>query len=178
MTFLDDLHAAQTAPRNYADVPLLINGTLHTMRIRRMDGFDWTAETDLHPMRPGVGIDMKYGYNFRTLTKSAAPQSAVLVVDDDEVAISDDEWEVFFTPGTLSGRDFAALTDAIWALNVRHPELAVEAAKKKLSRTRRSPRPSPRPGAGSPPPVRLGASRVHRTPLRRGRPPRRLHHHP
>lgn len=138
MAFLDDLRAAQAAPRNYADVPLLINGSLHTMRIRRMDGFDWTAETDRHPMRPGVAIDMKYGYNFRTLTKAAAPQSAVRVVDDEEVDISDDEWEVFFTPGTLSGRDFAALTDAIWALNVRHPELAIEAAKKALTNSPKS----------------------------------------
>jgi hypothetical protein len=138
MTFLDDLRAAQSAPRNYADIPLLINGALHTLRVRRMDGFDWTAETDRHPMRPGVGIDMKYGYNFRTLTKSAAPQSAVLVVDGEEVPVSEDEWEVFFAPGTLSGRDFSALTDAIWALNVRHPELAVEAAKKALTNSPKS----------------------------------------
>jgi hypothetical protein len=138
MTFLDDLRAAQTAPRNYAEIPLLVNGTLHTMRVYRMDGFDWTAETDRHPMRPGVRIDEKYGYNFRTLTKSAAPQCAVLIVDHEERPVTEDEWEVFFAKGTLSGRDFAALTDAIWALNVRHPELAVEAAKKALTNSPKS----------------------------------------
>lgn len=138
MSFLDDLKAAQNAPRIYADVPVMFNGHLHILRFRQMDGLDWTAETDRHPMRPGIAIDMKYGYNFRALTKTAAPASGVRVEDEVEHVVTEEEWEHIFSPGVLTGRYFAAITDAIWALNVRSPELAVEAAKKALTNSPKS----------------------------------------
>lgn len=146
-TFEEDLAAAQAPEDNHIDVLVLINSNPYLLRFRPMDGMEWAAETDLHPPRPNVAIDRAYGYNIRSLTKGAAPQSGVLVVDGEERKLRVDppvqrkrgekapervdEWGALFK--ALSGHDFKRITDAIWSLNEYLPEKAVEAAGKALA---------------------------------------------
>lgn len=143
-SFEDDLAAAQTPEDEYTDVLVLINKKPHTLRFRPMDGLAWAAETDRHVPRPGVLIDTRYGYNIRTLTKGAAPQCGVRVVDgeehelrvdpfdpDDPKAVRVNEWDQLFK--ALSGHDFKRITDAIWLLNEYGPQEAVKAAGKELA---------------------------------------------
>jgi hypothetical protein len=148
MSFDDDLAAAQTPEDKHKDVLVLINKKPYTLRFRPMDGLEWAAETDLHPARPGVLIDSHYGYNLRTLTRAAAARSGVLVVDGEERTLRVDpvvvqlpgmpkpparvdEWDSIFR--AISGHEFQRITDAIWALNERDPQQAVEAAGKALA---------------------------------------------
>lgn len=143
-SFEDDLAAAQTPEDEYVDVRVLINKKPHTLRFRAMDGLAWAAETDRHIPRPGVLIDSKYGYNIRTLTKGAAVQSGVLLVDGEERPLRVDpfdpenptadrvnEWEALFK--VVTGHDFKRITDAIWFLNEYGPQQAIEAAGKELA---------------------------------------------
>jgi hypothetical protein len=146
-TFEEDLAAAQAPSDDHIDVLVLINSKPHLFRFRQMDGMAWAAETDRHPPRPNVAVDAAYGYNIRSLTKGAAPQCGVLVVDGEErklrvdppvkpkrgekVTKRVDQWEQVFQ--ALSGHDFKRITDAIWSLNEYLPEKAVKAAGKALA---------------------------------------------
>lgn len=145
MGFSEDLTAAQNPEQDeHIDVDVLVKGTLYTLRFRPMDGMDWSAETDRHPARPGVLIDTRYGYNLRSLVKAAAPQSGVLVVDDEERKLRVDpivtvprgqrppkrvdEWADLFK--VITGHEFQRISDAIWALNEYMPQKRIEAAGK------------------------------------------------
>jgi hypothetical protein len=143
-TFEEDLAAAQAPEDEYVDVLVLVNKKPHTLRFRPMDGLAWAAETDRHAPRPGVLIDTKYGYNIRTLTKGAAEQSGVRVVDGEERPLRVDpfdpehptaervnEWESLFK--AVSGHDFKRITNAVWFLNEYEPQEAVKAAGKELA---------------------------------------------
>ncbi|UWD83659.1 hypothetical protein NY057_05285 [Curtobacterium flaccumfaciens] len=143
-TFEEDLAAAQAPEDEYADVPVLINKKLHTLRFRPMDGLAWAAETDRHPPRPNVAIDGKYGYNIRSLTKGAAPQCGVLVIDGEEHQLQVDpfdpehptaervnQWEQLFK--AISGYEFKRITDVIWFLNEFGPQEDIKAAGKALA---------------------------------------------
>lgn len=143
-TFDDDLASAQAPEDHYIDVLVLINKKAHTLRFRQMDGMAWAAETDRHPPRPNVAIDTKFGYNIRTLTKGAAPQCGVLIVDGEEQALRVDpfdpdepmaervnQWEQVFK--AITGHEFKRITDAIWFLNEYGPQQAIEAAGKELA---------------------------------------------
>jgi hypothetical protein len=133
MSFLDDLNAAKSAPAPHDDIDVLINGHVHVLRFYRLDGYEWSCEVDRHPMRPGVRIDMTYGFNFRALTKAVAPRCAFRVVGDDEVPLSAEEWEALFAPKVLTGRYFGAMTDALFRLNIVQPQQELDAAKKELA---------------------------------------------
>lgn len=137
MSFKDDLAAAKTADAPHADVTVLVNGKPYDLRFRQMEGPAWASETDRHPARPGVAVDMRYGYNIRSLTLGAAPKCGVLLDGDAEVVLRVDplgtkdrvdEWSDLLT--SLSGHDFQRITDAIWSLNEYLPEQAVDAARK------------------------------------------------
>jgi hypothetical protein len=143
MSFEDDLKAVQTVEKPFADVPVMVNGNLHTFRFTQMEGADWAAEADKYPIRPGVMIDQRYGYNLRALIKGIAPKCGARLVDgelvelrvDPPAAKGDrkprvDEWAMLFK--AINGFDFQRVSDAIWSLNEWLPQQAVEAAKKAL----------------------------------------------
>jgi hypothetical protein len=140
VSFLDDLAAQAAAEPDTADVPVLVNGHLYTLRFTQMDGLEWASEVDKYPARPFILIDARYGYNLRALVKGIAHKCGVLLDGDTEVPLRTDP------PGTKDGVDqwgdlFKALDgsavqrvcDAVWGLNEYAPAQAVEAAKKALS---------------------------------------------
>lgn len=128
MSFEDDLKAQETAPVPSLDVDVLLNGNAHTLRFRRMNGMDWSAESDKHPIRPGVLIDMRYGYNLRALVKAVAPKTGVLVEDDVEREIDEEQWKSLFK--ALDGASTQRVCDTVWALNEYGPQQEIDAAKK------------------------------------------------
>lgn len=144
MGFSEDLAAAKTAERNIRDVDVTVNGVLYTLRFTQMDGLDWADEADRHPARPKVLIDLRYGYNLRSLVKAVAPQTGVLVIDGESSALRVDpvdpenpkdpdrvdEWVDLLK--ALDGAAIQRIGDAIWSLNEWEPGQAVEAAKKAL----------------------------------------------
>lgn len=141
MTFADDLKKATAAKTPHADVPVIIGGTLHTLRFTQMDGMSWAAETDRHPIRQDVDIDAQFGYNIRSLTVSAAIASGSRVEGSQPVPLSEEEWEAVFA--AVSGSEFQAITDAIWGLNEYNPRVAVAKAVESLKKARgRSPKAS------------------------------------
>ncbi len=137
MSFIDDLEAAEAAARPSKDVLVLLAGNPHVLRFVQMDPMDWTTVTDRHPMRPGVLVDERYGYNLRAVTREAAPKCGFLVEDDRPQPLqSAESWASLFK--SITGAEFARITDAIWSLNEYEPEQAVLAAKKALSGTPKS----------------------------------------
>lgn len=157
MTFEDDLAAANET--KWVDVDVVLNGNLHTFRFLQFAGLDWATEADKHPARPGVLIDMKYGYNIRTLCKAVAKITGRRVSEDGSLAVLPEaQWDILFRDS--SGNAAQALCDAIWGLNEALPEAEVDAAKKlraDLASARTSPSPSDSEspqdasGAGNPP---------------------------
>jgi len=143
MSFEEDLAAAEIEPAPFTDVTLLIAGKTYVFRFRQMDGQEWASLTDQHPARPGVLIDQRYGYNLRTLTVAAVARSGVRLDGETEVELRVDpfvqgskeprvnEWAQVLK--AVGGYGFQRVTDAIWGLNERLPELAIEAAKKALA---------------------------------------------
>lgn len=148
MGFSEDLEAAKTAERKTAEEDVLLNGNLYTVRFVQMDGLDWAAETDRHPARPGVLIDLRYGYNLRSLVKAVAPLTGTVLKDGEEVQLrvdpvdpknpSDpnrvDEWRDFLK--AISGAAVLRLGSVIWALNQWDPDNAIDAAKKERSNSK------------------------------------------
>jgi hypothetical protein len=145
MSFEDDLKAAAKAPVEYLDVDVLLNGNVHVFRFEQMNGADWSAEADRHPARPGVNIDSVYHYNLRSLVKAVAPMSGGRLVDGEIVKLRVDpidpknpkdknrvdEWRDLFK--RMDGSTFQRISNTIWALNQRYPDLAIEEAKKALA---------------------------------------------
>lgn len=136
MSFLDDLQAQTAAAVPTQDVELTLNGTLYTLRFKRMDGVEWATETDKHPARPGVLIDARYGYNLRSLVKAVALKTGSRVDGDTVVDLSEDEWKQLWK--AVDGAAAQRIGDAVWALNEYLPAAEVEAAKKALSGSGRS----------------------------------------
>lgn len=141
MTFADDLKKAKAAKTPHEDVPVLIAGTLHTLRFSQMDGLEWAAETDRHPIRQDVAVDGQFGYNVRTLTVAVALASGARMEGAQAVPLSEEEWQETFA--AISGAEFQAITDAIWGLNEMNPRLAVARAVDMAKKARaRSPKAS------------------------------------
>jgi hypothetical protein len=139
MSFQDDLNAQKSAAIPHRDVDVLLNGVLYLFRFKKMSGLDWASESDKYPARPGVLLDMRYGYNLRALTEGVAPLCGVRVDGDEEVPLivetvsrenpdAVDEWADLFAG--IDGSTFQRISDAIWDLNEYGPSQAVEAAKK------------------------------------------------
>lgn len=129
MSFEDDLNAP--VAKDTADVDVILNDQLYTLRFTALDGLVWAAECDKYPMRPDVAFDRVYGYNIRSLTVGAAPLSGARVDGDTTVPLSEQNWRELFK--RIDGAAFKRVTDAIWALNEYNPAQAVEAAKKALA---------------------------------------------
>lgn len=144
MGFLEDVVAASSVEREFEDVEVLINGHLHLIRVTQMDGLDWAAEVDAHPARPGVLLDMRYGYNLRSIVKRAGHKCSRRLEGDEWVGfrvdpidprnLNDpdrvDEWAALVK--VLPGSSIQRLGDALFGLNETRPAEAVEAAKKAL----------------------------------------------
>lgn len=126
MSFEDDVKAAVAAPKPFLDADVTVNGNLYTLRFEEMDPFEWASEVDLHPARPGVMIDSRYGYNLRSLVKAVAPCTGSLVEGDKTVPVKD--WPALLK--AIGGNGFQRVTDAIWARNEYLREKEVESAKK------------------------------------------------
>lgn len=127
-SFVDDLKAEFEAERPYRDVPVKLNGTLHTLRFTQMSGADWTSAGDQTVARPNVLIDVRYGYNIRALTYIAAPKSGKLLESGTLTDLTDDQWRNLLK--TIPGPSFNAIADALYVLNEYEPAEAVEALKK------------------------------------------------
>ncbi|RFA14556.1 hypothetical protein B7R21_06315 [Subtercola boreus] len=145
MSFSEDLRAAKSAAIPYLDVEVMLNGHLHTLRFRQMDGVDWTDAVDRHPARIGVAYDSEYGYNLRTLTKYVAPKCGTLVVDGKErklrVDVADpakpnaklvDEWADLFK--ALTGHFVGKIGDTIYNLNEYRSHVAVAKAVEQVKK--------------------------------------------
>jgi len=133
MSFDDDLKAQAEAERPFEDVSVAVNKNLHTFRFRRMDGDEWANEVDKHPARPGVLVDMRYGYNIRSIVKAVAPKCGVRMDGNVETVMDVEQWGKLFK--ALDGAAVARFGDAIWGLNEYGPAAEVEAAKKALAST-------------------------------------------
>lgn len=130
MTFEDDLKAEYEAERPHVDVEALLNGTLYTFRFKQMDGTEWASACDRAAARPGVLLDMRYGYNLRALAPIVAQASGGRVDGDTVVPLTPDQWRAVFKG---SGSTVARIGDAIFLLNEHGPSQAVEEAKKGLA---------------------------------------------
>lgn len=130
MSFEDDLKAEYEAERPYEDVDALLNGTLYTFRFTKMDGTEWASACDRAPLRPGVLLDMRYGYNLRALAPIVAQASGGRVDGDAVVPLTPDQWRAVFKG---SGSTVARIGDAIFTLNEYGPADAVDEAKKALA---------------------------------------------
>lgn len=131
MSFDDDLDAQVAADAEYADVDVLINGKLRTLRFFQMDGLEWSDQTDRFPARPGVLLDSKYGYNLRPLSRAVAPLCGKMVDGDKLVDLTKEQWGKLFKG--LAPASVMRIGDAIFNLNEWLPGLAVDEAKKALA---------------------------------------------
>lgn len=147
MGFREDLDAAKAAERKHGFVDVLLNGQVYLVRVEQFDPLEWAELADRAPMRPDVAIDRGYGYNIRQLTLNAIPLCSTVTGPDgsevefkvDPVEVKKnrvDEWAEFLRAITPSR--FAALSDALFALNVWGPDREVEAARKALDASKAS----------------------------------------
>lgn len=127
MSFEDDLKAEYEALKPTSDVDIALNGNLYTLRFKQMDGTEWADACDRAPVRPGVLLDKKYGYNLRFLVTLAAPLSGGRVDGDSVVPLTPDQWRAILKG---NGRNVSRIGDAIFLLNEYGPEDAVDEAKK------------------------------------------------
>lgn len=124
----DDLDQQMNRELDTVDVDVTVNGKLRTFRFTEMDGLKWADLCDRAPARPGVLLDMRYGYNMRELTVLAAPQSGVLVNGEKSETLSVEQWAKLFKG--LPGSAVQRVGDALFNLNEWLPAQAVDAAKK------------------------------------------------
>jgi len=127
MSFADDLKAEFEAEKPTRDVEISLNNHLYVLRFERMDGTEWTLACDAATARPGVLLDMRYGYNLRALVPIVAQATGHLVDDDQLVDVSEDQWRAIFKG---AGSTVSRIGDAIFALNEYDPAAEVEALKK------------------------------------------------
>lgn len=110
--------------------------SLHLIRVRRMPGAAWTELTSHHPVRVDVAIDRRFGYNLDAITKAALPLCSVRVDDDGEHEITAEQWGQLFQ--VLSGSEFSALRDAVFALNEAEPAQRLDVLVKGFGAATRS----------------------------------------
>lgn len=128
MGFVDDLKAEFEADKPTASVDVTLNGNLYTLVFQQMDGIGWAEATDQAPVRPGVLLDMRYGYNLRALTLIVAPKTGKRRDGDDLVEMTADQWRNLLK--ALPGASVNRIGDALFSLNEYGPAEAVEALKK------------------------------------------------
>lgn len=134
MTSIDDLiakakAAAETPPQS-EPIDVVIGDEMVTLRWTRADGKAWAAECARYPMRLGVKIDEAYGYDFHAVVMAISPKTGKQVVEGEEVALDEKQWQGIFAEGVLSGHDFEKIANAVWDLNEWGPQGRVAALKK------------------------------------------------
>lgn len=128
-TFQERVAAAKAAPKPKSDpVYAVIQGELSEFVFYRADSAEWAEVTSRHPARPKTLIDLRYGYNFHAVCKEIAPSTGRLLEGGDETVLDATSWKDILE--VISGSEFAAITDAIWALNEYDPEQRVKQLKK------------------------------------------------
>lgn len=142
MSFDDDLDAQLARELDTVDVDVTVNGKLKTFRFTELDGLKWADLCDRAPARPGVLMDMRYGYDIRSLTTIAAPVSGVLVDGDTTSELSVAQWAKLLKG--QPGAGIQRIGDALFSLNEWLPAQAVEEAKK--ASAAESAKNSPSPG--------------------------------
>lgn len=105
--------------------------SLVTFRFRRLSGLEWGEITARCPVRLGVDIDMRYGYNMHAATIMAAPKCGVRIDGDAEVPVTDEQWRDLFE--MISGYEMTQILDAIYELNEYGPAARIAALKKVLA---------------------------------------------
>lgn len=105
--------------------------SLTTFRFYRMRGDEWVECTARSPLRLDVPLDAQYGYNYHGACKLAALRSGFRIEDDNEVALTEQEWTDVWS--VLSGGEVTQLADAIWELNEWGPAARVHDLKKGLA---------------------------------------------
>lgn len=128
MSIDDDLEADLNREADSVDLNITVNGNLRTLRFTQMDGMEWADLTDRYPARPGVLLDMRYGYNLRELAKAAAPLCGKILDGDTPTELSEEQWAKLFK--SQPGATVMRIGDVIWNLNEFLPGQAVEALKK------------------------------------------------
>lgn len=131
MSFEDDLKAEFEAEKPTHDIDVSLNGALYTLRFTQMDALTWAAATDMHPARPGVLLDMRYGYNLRPLSLLVAAKTGQRVDGEKLVDLTPDQWTNLFK--ALPGASVMRIGDALFDLNEIAPAEAIAALKKELA---------------------------------------------
>lgn len=123
-----DTSRSDAAEKAFREHESQVQKSLVTLKFKRIDGEKWTSITRAHPMRVDVDLDRHYGYNLDAASKHAARVSGVRVDGDDEVPLTDTQWDRLF--GCLAGHDFGQIVDTIWTLNEWAPAQHIEALVK------------------------------------------------
>lgn len=128
-TFRERLDVAKAEPKERSQiVSVVVGGELAELVFYRADSSEWAEVTSRHPARPKTLIDLRYGYNFHAVCKEIAPSTGRLLENDTETVLDAAAWKDILE--VISGSEFAAITDAIWALNEYDPEQRVKQLKK------------------------------------------------
>lgn len=129
MSFESDLEEQVNKPTETADEEVIVGNTLTKFRFYQWAGYQWAEESDRHPVRPGVLLDLRYGYNLRSLGLACAKQTGRRVDSDGtEHELTPEQWDTLWR--NLPGASVLTLCDAVWALNEHNPREAVDAARK------------------------------------------------
>lgn len=129
MSFTEDLEEALNTAPDWADVDVTVNGKLQKLRFFQMDGMEWALELDRHPIRPGVLLDMSFGYNLRTMVYAIAPRCGKRVEANEQLLdLSQEQWQKLFK--VLPGSSIRGIGDALISLNELIPQDLVNEAKK------------------------------------------------
>lgn len=127
MSFEDDLKATYEAPKPFGDVDVVLNGNPYTLRFTQMDAATWADLCDRSPIRKGVLLDARYGYNLRDLVPEVALLTGGRLDGDTVVPLTKDQWAAILKS---NGRNVSRIGDVVFDLNEYTPEMEVENAKK------------------------------------------------
>jgi hypothetical protein len=128
VSFDDDLAAELAAEKDHIDVDVVVNSKPYKLRFFQMDGLDWADQCDRFPIRPGVLLDMRYGYNLRPLSKAVAKLTGKMVDGEKLVDLTEEQWDGLLK--MLPGAAMKHVGDALFNLNEWLPDVAVVEAKK------------------------------------------------
>lgn len=101
---------------------------LVTIRFTRMEGGKWTRLVSANPMRLGIAIDERYGYDYDTVSELAARETGRRIDDDGEHEITPEQWDRLMP--RLSGHDVGLIRNAVWVLNEWEPAQHIDALVK------------------------------------------------
>lgn len=126
---MDAALAAKAEDPEFALVDVTIRGKLRTLRFEQMDGLKWAELAAQCPMNPRSPTDRGYGYNLRSMTLLAGPESGTMRNAEGEwETLSATTWTKLYR--SLTGIDHRAIANQLFQLNELGPAMAVDAARK------------------------------------------------